>query len=88
MFFSLVCLCACVSTFLFLFLQRETKKPTTPGIPMFTSNPIYFEQQNSHKNRKCYWHYTTATDTQNVKRVFEDIHTMIVMQNLENISPS
>ncbi|XP_042902982.1 guanine nucleotide-binding protein G(s) subunit alpha isoform X2 [Parasteatoda tepidariorum] len=59
----------------------ETKKQTT------LKEDSYYDNRRSSKNRDCFWHYTTATDTQNVKRVFEDIHTMIVMLNLDSISP-
>lgn len=34
--------------------------------------------------RHCYWHFTTATNTQNVKHVFGDVHSMIVTQNTQN----
>lgn len=38
------------------------------------------------KKRECFPHFTTATDTDNIKRVFDDIHTMIIMNNLKVIS--
>lgn len=38
--------------------------------------------------RECFCHFTTATDTTNIKKVFDDIHTMIIMSNLLKITPS
>lgn len=35
--------------------------------------------------RECFSHFTTATDTNNVKRVFDDVHTMILVNTLTNI---
>lgn len=67
---------------------RETKKCETPSTPNLANEDYYCEFRKSSKRRICYWHYTTATNTENVKRVFEDIHTMIIMQNLENIAPT
>lgn len=40
------------------------------------------------KDRQCYWHFTTATDTNNVKKVFKDVHNMILIWNLEQITPN
>jgi guanine nucleotide-binding protein subunit alpha len=47
----------------------------------------YMYHENSHENRKreCFYHFTTATDTNNIKRVFNDVHTMIIMENISNI---
>ncbi|KAH9398310.1 hypothetical protein TYRP_018957 [Tyrophagus putrescentiae] len=35
--------------------------------------------------RECFFHFTTATDSNNIRRVFDDIHTMILMRNIGNI---
>jgi len=35
--------------------------------------------------RECFFHFTTATDTNNIKRVFDDVHTMILIKNLGTI---
>jgi guanine nucleotide-binding protein subunit alpha len=34
------------------------------------------------ENRQCYFHFTIATDTGNIKTVFEDVHTMVLMSVL------
>lgn len=38
--------------------------------------------------RECFWHYTTATDTDNVQNVFNDVHSMIILSNLSKMGPS
>ncbi|GFS88260.1 guanine nucleotide-binding protein G(s) subunit alpha [Nephila pilipes] len=68
-----------------LFLDVTKKEPPASSI---SSNDSYNSYRRSSKKRDCFWHYTTATDTSNIKRVFEDIHTMIVMLNLESIAPT
>ena len=54
------------------------------------STTLTFNDENevSHKinSRTCYWHYTVATDTENIKLVFQDVHTMILLNNLKAIS--
>ncbi|CAG5053210.1 unnamed protein product [Parnassius apollo] len=35
--------------------------------------------------RECYFHFTTATDTDNVRTVFRDVHQMILTHILSNI---
>lgn len=54
------------------------------------STTLTFDEENDFNDklnsRTCYWHYTIATDTQNIKLVFEDVHTMILLQNLRAIS--
>lgn len=38
---------------------------------------------NAHnRNRQAYFHYTIATDTENVRKVFNDVHDMILTKNL------
>ncbi|GIY14759.1 guanine nucleotide-binding protein G(s) subunit alpha [Caerostris darwini] len=68
-----------------LFLDETKKEHQASSI---CSNDDYYNYRRSAKKRDCYWHYTTATNTQNIRTVFEDIHTMIVMLNLESISPT
>lgn len=35
--------------------------------------------------RECYYHFTTATDTTNIKKVFDDVHNMILNQMLYKV---
>lgn len=35
--------------------------------------------------RECFFHFTTATDSQNIRRVFDDIHTMILLKTIGSI---
>ncbi|CAG4987846.1 unnamed protein product [Colias eurytheme] len=37
------------------------------------------------RTRECYFHFTTATDTDNVRTVFRDVHQMILTHILSNI---
>ncbi|XP_064105886.1 guanine nucleotide-binding protein G(s) subunit alpha-like [Macrobrachium nipponense] len=59
-------------------VQWEGKK-VTPGMPALP---------NDKKKGECYCHFTTATDTNNVKLVFDDVHNMIIMWNLQEIGIS
>lgn len=62
-----------------------TKKP--PDHRKFsTGDYVYYENYPENKKRDCFPHYTTATDTNNVEKVFADIHTMIILANLRSIS--
>lgn len=49
---------------------------------------MYYDIHKDLKKRECFWHFTVATDTDNIKTVFNDIHTMIVLWNLEKITPN
>lgn len=42
----------------------------------------------SDRQHDCYAHFTVATDTTNIKTVFNDIHTMIVIWNLKMTLPA
>lgn len=55
---------------------------------MSTTMTFNDENEVSDKinSRTCYWHYTVATDTENIKLVFQDVHTMILLNNLKAIS--
>ncbi|PRD23917.1 UNVERIFIED_CONTAM: Guanine nucleotide-binding protein G(s) subunit alpha isoform [Trichonephila clavipes] len=75
------------SLYKFMFFLKDVTKKEPPASSI-SSNDNYYSYRRSSKKRDCFWHYTTATDTSNIKRVFEDIHTMIVMLNLESISPT
>lgn len=35
--------------------------------------------------RHCYFHFTTATDSENIRRVFGDVHSMILQQMLSTV---
>ncbi|KAG0726289.1 Guanine nucleotide-binding protein G(f) subunit alpha [Chionoecetes opilio] len=55
---------------------RAVERKMTPGGPLLLSD---------EGPRTCYCHFTTATDTNNVRIVFEDVHNMIIKWNLEKI---
>lgn len=35
--------------------------------------------------REVYYHFTVATDTSNIRKVFNDVHDMILMENMNNL---
>ncbi|XP_021698987.1 guanine nucleotide-binding protein G(f) subunit alpha [Aedes aegypti] len=37
------------------------------------------------RKRTCYYHFTVATDTNNVRMVFNDVHNIILARNLHNV---
>ena len=55
-----------------------TKKPTMSRRGTETTNEF--------RSRDCFCHFTTATDTDNIKHVFDSVHIMIIMSNLQKIS--
>ncbi|RWS09806.1 guanine nucleotide-binding protein G(s) subunit alpha-like protein, partial [Dinothrombium tinctorium] len=61
-----------------------TKK--VPEHRKYSTDYIYYENVEESKKKECFWHYTTATDTDNIKRVFQDVHTMILVMNISKIS--
>ncbi|XP_046986569.1 guanine nucleotide-binding protein G(f) subunit alpha [Schistocerca americana] len=64
-----------------LFLGITTKKtPAHHEYVVFhrVSLPI----EDVIRKRGFYYHFTTATDTNNIKMVFEDVHSMILAENL------
>lgn len=55
-----------------------TKKPTMSRRGTDTNN--------EPRSRDCFYHFTTATDTDNIKHVFDAVHIMIIMSNIQKIS--
>lgn len=58
---------------------RETLTRVTEEPPRRMSN-------RELATRQCYFHTTTATDSENVRRVFEDVHVMILSEMLSRVS--
>ena len=52
------------------------------GTPQFMEPSLVIEPTGT---RECFTHFTTATDTENIKRVFNDVHTMVIMSNLKKV---
>lgn len=67
-----------------LFLEI-TRKP--PDHRKFSTGD-YNNENLKVKKRECFYHFTTATDTHNIRRVFEDVHTMIIIESLSKIVPT
>ncbi|XP_023228445.1 guanine nucleotide-binding protein G(s) subunit alpha-like [Centruroides sculpturatus] len=66
--------------------MEVTKKVEAPR--RFSTSEMYYDIHKDLKKRECFWHFTVATDTNNIKTVFNDIHTMIILWNLEKITPN
>ena len=60
-----------------------TRKP--PDHRKFSTGDYINDSLQLHKKRECFCHFTTATDTNNIKLVFENVHTMIICQSLGQI---
>lgn len=43
----------------------------------------HFTQTKKPHERECFFHYTVATDTGNIKKVFDDVHLMILLNNIK-----
>lgn len=53
----------------------ERKSSVLPGLTVTLADT---------EKRQCYFHFTVATDTGNIKTVFEDVHTMVLMSVLND----
>lgn len=47
--------------------------------------PRRLSNRSDVAKRDCYFHYTTATDSGNIRRVFGDVHDMILQQMLSRV---
>ncbi|XP_047541306.1 guanine nucleotide-binding protein G(f) subunit alpha [Vanessa atalanta] len=65
-----------------MFVELTTKKRERRN---FTSSAERFVILEASRPRECYFHFTTATDTDNVRTVFRDVHQMILTHILNNI---
>jgi hypothetical protein len=63
--------------------QEKTAKKQTRNQQM--ASPEKFVVLEASRARECYFHFTTATDTDNVRTVFRDVHQMILTHILTNI---
>ncbi|XP_059473720.1 guanine nucleotide-binding protein G(f) subunit alpha-like [Neocloeon triangulifer] len=66
---------------LFLEATRE-KRPSTLDRKVTIGPSIIYTPQLRDEPRECYWHYTTAVDTRNIRNVFNDVHSMVISWNL------
>ncbi|GFG30691.1 hypothetical protein Cfor_07468 [Coptotermes formosanus] len=65
-----------------LFSDVTKKKPRSPEDRKSSILPGLVVMVADTENRQCYFHFTVATDTGNIKTVFEDVHSMILMRIL------
>lgn len=68
-----------------LFSDATEKKPKSADVRKSSVLPGLAVPLADTGNRKCYFHFTTATDTNNIRTVFEDVHSVILMRNLVDI---
>lgn len=47
--------------------------------------PSRVSRLTAYAERTCFYHYTVATDTDNIKTVFSDVHEMIIRINLGSV---
>ncbi|XP_069690430.1 guanine nucleotide-binding protein G(f) subunit alpha isoform X1 [Periplaneta americana] len=65
-----------------LFHEMTKKKRKSAEDRKSSVLPGFTVQLAENDNRQCYFHFTIATDTGNIRTVFEDVHTMILMSIL------
>ncbi|CAH0404234.1 unnamed protein product [Chilo suppressalis] len=65
-----------------MFVDITTKNR---GRNKHTASPERFVVLEATRPRECYFHFTTATDTDNVRTVFRDVHQIILTHILDNI---
>ncbi|XP_026323228.1 guanine nucleotide-binding protein G(f) subunit alpha-like [Hyposmocoma kahamanoa] len=63
-----------------MFMEITNKKSERRNLKASTDNFVVGE---ATKVRECYYHFTTATDTDNVRTVFKDVHQMILTKILQ-----
>lgn len=44
-----------------------------------------FESSRKDRKRPFFYHFTTAVDTENIRRVFQDCRAIILEQNLKSL---
>ncbi|XP_072937604.1 guanine nucleotide-binding protein G(f) subunit alpha [Epargyreus clarus] len=66
------------SLFADLTTRKRERRTVTPSAERFVLT-------EASRPRECYFHFTTATDTDNVRTVFRDVHQMILTHILTNI---
>ncbi|XP_075159883.1 G protein alpha subunit f isoform X2 [Haematobia irritans] len=65
-----------------------TKKFIKQKLIDITEEPVKRPSRNlanNHTKRECYYHFTVATDTCCIRKVFNDVHQMILHDNLAQI---
>ncbi|KAL0809797.1 hypothetical protein ABMA28_011293 [Loxostege sticticalis] len=65
-----------------MFADLTTKKQARQNM---AASAERFRVVEASRPRECYFHFTTATDTDNVRTVFRDVHQIILTHILTNI---
>lgn len=70
-----------------LFLECErTRAFIKDTLVKVTEDPPRRISNREFAKRECYYHFTTATDSMNIKRVFDNVHVMILNEMLSRVS--
>ncbi|XP_045457569.1 uncharacterized protein LOC123667775, partial [Melitaea cinxia] len=62
-----------------------TRSSSRTSSPTSASIKHRFVVGSARRARECYFHFTTATDTDNVRTVFRDVHQIILAHVLSDI---
>ena len=64
-----------------------TKKFIKQKLIDITQEPVKRPSRNHMNNskRECYYHFTVATDTSCIRKVFNDVHQMILHENMASM---
>jgi guanine nucleotide-binding protein subunit alpha len=68
-----------------LFVDATKKARISPDDRKSSVLPGLLVQPADTENRQCFFHFTVATDTGNIKTVFENVHTLIIEHNLKTV---
>jgi len=65
--------------------MQQKKARISPDDRKSSVLPGLLVQPADTENRQCFFHFTVATDTGNIKTVFENVHTLIIEHNLKTV---
>jgi len=79
-----------------LFSEKIVKSNLVDYFPTFQGQPgdaeaakefilNMFKQKVGNQKKQLYWHFTCATDTENVRHVFDSVSDIIIEKNMERI---
>uniref|UniRef100_A0A1B0F9L2 Guanine nucleotide-binding protein G(F) subunit alpha n=1 Tax=Glossina morsitans morsitans TaxID=37546 RepID=A0A1B0F9L2_GLOMM len=65
-----------------------TKKFIKQKLIDITQEPVKRPSRNKmdYSKRECYYHFTVATDTSCIRKVFNDVHQMILHEHMSNVA--
>lgn len=77
-------------------IEKVTKSDIRHYFPQFVGDSLnykdvqqflmnLFDSARRDQNRAYFYHFTTAVDTENIRRVFQDCKEVILEQNLKSL---